>query len=335
MINIYLPATFENIKNSIAIEIIPFDKLNIWLKKQDHFTKQWLLENIFQIDLSICCLPDQKTGKLSKVIIVVKDMDALQDMWFLSKLIKILPLHKTYYFTNITLFKRPQLHFIAWGLACYIFSHYKKPKQQQILEILVPSSLDLDLIQNIFNATCLVRDLINFPASYLNPSVLAQRIIDETTTHNAKIQVISGESLINLYPATYIVGNASINEPLMLTIQWGEKSHPLVTLIGKGVCFDTGGLDLKTTKGMALMKKDMAGAAHVLALAKMIMQENLHIRLKVFIPIVENSIGANAYRPSDIITMNNHTNVEISNTDAEGRLILADAIIQAVKDKPN
>ena len=198
----------------------------------------------------------------------------------------------------------------------------------------IPASIESNTLCLEIDAMCLARDLINTPPNYMQPPDLFLATKELCDSYDASLTTIQGRDLLTAgYEATYRVGQVGTEPPCMLDFTWGEKSHPLVTLIGKGVCFDSGGLCLKSAKGMLTMKKDMGGAAHVLGLAKMIMGNALPIRLRVIIPAVENGTGKGAYRPGDVLRYADGTTVEITNTDAEGRLILADALLAACADE--
>lgn len=219
---------------------------------------------------------------------------------------------------------------LAWSLAQYRFDEYKT--NQQPLRRLV---MHEDRLLDEANAVFLVRDLINQPANQMNPEAMAvvlERLAQET---GAEFTQWIGEELIAArFPAIYAVGQAAAFQPRLLSLTWGNPNHPKITLVGKGVCFDSGGLDIKPSSAMRLMKKDMGGAAQVIGLAQWLMAMQLPIRLQVFIPAVENAINGNAYRPGDVLTMRSGLTVEIDNTDAEGRLILADALVKACEDNP-
>jgi leucyl aminopeptidase len=223
---------------------------------------------------------------------------------------------------------------LGWGLASYQFDLYVKPKKEMPL-----LTLDKDIadgVEQLFSAQSLVRDLINTPTEDMGPSQLADAMQAEAAEFDAQMSVVQGVGLLTEnFPAIHAVGRASDREPRLLKMEWGDESHPLLALCGKGVCFDTGGLNLKPGGGMALMKKDMGGAAHVLALARLIMQANLPVRLLVLIPAVENSVSGNAYRPGDVISTRKGLSIEIGNTDAEGRVVLADALAYACEHEPD
>jgi len=223
---------------------------------------------------------------------------------------------------------------LGWGLACYQFTLYRKAQKK------MPTlALDDDIatgVEQLLTAQSLVRDLVNTPTEDLGPAQLADALQLEADQFGATMSVIHGVDLLTKnFPAIHAVGRASHREPRLLKLEWGEEHHPLLALCGKGVCFDTGGLNMKAGTGMALMKKDMGGAAHVVALARLIMQAKLPVRLLVLIPAVENSISGNAYRPGDVIPTRKGLSVEIGNTDAEGRIVLADALTYACEHKPD
>lgn len=224
--------------------------------------------------------------------------------------------------------------YVAWARAQYRFADYKK--QEFFPKVLIVNEEKLTVILADCNAIFLVRDLINKPSNDLGPEELAIVLADLAREYHAHFEQWVGDELLGSnFPAIHMVGRASAKAPRLLCLTWGDEKHPLVTLVGKGVCFDSGGLDLKPSSGMRLMKKDMGGAAHVIGLAQWIMTQQLAIRLQVLIPAVENSVGPDAFRPGDVLTMRNGLTVEIDNTDAEGRLILADAIVKACEEKPD
>ncbi len=223
---------------------------------------------------------------------------------------------------------------LAFALGCYRFTRYRKAEARQ-LRLDLPQSIDRDDLDRIVEAVTLARDLINTPANDLGPAELAEAARSLAARHGADFSAIIGDDLLKKnFPLIHAVGRAAAGAPRLIDIRWGETGHPGVTLVGKGVCFDTGGLDIKPDSGMLNMKKDMGGAATALALAHMIMARGLKVRLRVLIPAVENSIAGASFRPRDIYTSRKGISVEIGNTDAEGRLILADALALADEDKP-
>ena len=223
---------------------------------------------------------------------------------------------------------------IAWGLGAYAFDRYKKRKRPAPL-LAPPEAADMAEAGRIVEASWLARDLVNTPTNDMGPEALHAAAARVAERYGAELEAIVGDDLLKQnYPLIHAVGRASTEAPRLLHVSWGDPSAPRVALVGKGVCFDTGGLDLKPASAMRLMKKDMGGAAHALALAQIIMDAKPNVRLDVFLPVVENSVASNAFRPGDIIASRNGLTVEIDNTDAEGRLVLADAITRACEDKP-
>jgi len=224
---------------------------------------------------------------------------------------------------------------LGWLLGAYRFDRYKTlpaPKAK----LAAPKGVDAARLLTIAKAAYLARDLINTPTNDMGPVALEAAARKVAKAHKARISVTTGEALLKKnFPMIHAVGRASAEAPRLIDISWGMKSHPKVTLVGKGVCFDTGGLDLKPAAGMRLMKKDMGGAANILALADMVMAQRLPVRLRVLIPAVENAVSANAFRPGDILTSRKGLTVEIGNTDAEGRLVLADALALGSEEKPD
>ena len=223
---------------------------------------------------------------------------------------------------------------LAWGIGAYQFTRYRKAERAPAA-LVWPDNAGRTAIQRSVDAATLARDLINTPAQDLGPSALARAAQQMARAHRMRARVVVGDALLkDGYGLIHAVGRAAADAPRLIDLRWGEAGHPKVTLVGKGVCFDTGGLDIKTADGMKLMKKDMGGAAHALALAQMIVQAKLPVRLRVLVPAVENAIAGNALRPLDVITSKKGLTVEIGNTDAEGRLILADALAEACAEKP-
>ena len=227
----------------------------------------------------------------------------------------------------------PALAALGFRLGAYRFDRYRKPKGRP--ELAPPDGIDTAELDRLTEAAFLARDLVNTPASDLGPAALERAVRDLAGRHKMKVRAVVGEALLkqNL-PLIHAVGRAAHEPPRLLDLTWGRATDPTVTLVGKGVTFDTGGLDIKPSSSMLLMKKDMGGAANILGLAHAVMDARLRVRLRVLIPIVENAISASSFRPGDILRARNGTTVEIGNTDAEGRLILADALALADEDSP-
>jgi len=224
---------------------------------------------------------------------------------------------------------------LAFALGRYRFGRYRKAEAPDV-RLVPPDGIDAAEIIRMAEAATLARDLINTPSNDMGPAELAQAAKEVAARFGARFDCIVGDDLLaRNFPLIHAVGMASSRAPRLIELNWGDPAHPKVTLVGKGVCFDTGGLDLKPSGGMLLMKKDMGGAANVLALAQMVMDAKLKLCLRVLIPAVENAVAGNAFRPLDIFPSRKGLNVEIGNTDAEGRLILADALALADEEKPD
>ena len=229
----------------------------------------------------------------------------------------------------------PRLAALGWALNAYKFTRYKSAKPAAA-RLEVPDGVDGADVRLIAEGARLARDLINTPAEDMGPDELEAEVRRLARAHKARVKVIKGKALLDQnFPMIHTVGRASDRAPRLLDLVWGSSRAPKVTLVGKGVCFDTGGLNLKPGGSMTLMKKDMGGAANVLGLASMIMAAKLPVRLRVLVPAVENNVSGNAYRPSDVLQSRNGMTVEIGNTDAEGRLVLADALTLADDERPD
>ncbi|HEY4263933.1 MAG TPA: leucyl aminopeptidase family protein [Micropepsaceae bacterium] len=227
----------------------------------------------------------------------------------------------------------------AWAIGTYAFDRYRKHKKSSRREpprLVLPAGVDGETISRVAQGVFLGRDLINTPSNDMGPDELEQAARSLGESFGARLSVTAGDALLAAnYPMIHAVGRASVRTPRLIDLVWGDSSHPKVTLVGKGVCFDTGGLDLKNASGMATMKKDMGGAACVLGLARTIMDAKLPVRLRVMVPAVENSVSGSAYRPGDVLPSRKGLFVEIGNTDAEGRLVLADALAEADTERPD
>ncbi len=233
-----------------------------------------------------------------------------------------------------------ELAVLGFLLGSYKFTRYlKKPdlkKTDATCKLVVSADMNIKRIGIIADAVAFGRDLINTPTNDLNCTAFAKAALDLAKAHGAKASISVGdELLVQNFPMVHAVGRASSDAPCLVDFVWGDESHPKVTLVGKSVCFDTGGLNIKPDASMLLMKKDMGGGAITLAIAQMVMSLKLPVRLRVILPIVENSISANAFRPGDVLSSRKGLSVEIGNTDAEGRLILADALTLACEDMPD
>ena len=273
-----------------------------------------------------------KEGALSRVIFGMGANPSAEDPFLPGKLARSLPVG-TYRLEG----EVPNLRLaaLAWLLEAYSFDRYRKEPLQPA-SLLCPEGENRKALVNEAEAVCLARDMINTPASDFGPRELEREATTLARTHKAQAAIVKSKALVNGFPMIHAVGRAAAEAraPRLIDLRWGSARSPKITLIGKGVCFDTGGLDIKPSAGMLLMKKDMGGAANVLALARMVMQAELPISLRVLIPAVDNAISGDAFRPGDILRSRKGLTVEIGNTDAEGRLILADALAFADEEEP-
>ncbi len=223
---------------------------------------------------------------------------------------------------------------IGWGMGAYRFDRYLSEKSDPPLLVLEDAATEVEIISSVA-ATALCRDLINTPAGDMGPVALEQAARDLAKTFDAEVTAVIGEDLLEQnYPMIHAVGRAAHEAPRLVEIEWGDPSHPRLAVVGKGITFDTGGVNMKSASGARLMKKDMGGAAHALALSHMIMANNLPVRLHCLLAIAENAVSANAYRPGDVLQSRIGLTVEIDNTDAEGRLVLGDALTKATESDP-
>lgn len=303
--------------------------------KRDYVNQSvWLEMSGFTAQPGNYCLVPQE-GELDRVLVgKPKNFDT----WTLGQLSQSLPAQKYALADDFSPEVATKLC-LGWVLGQYRFTRYKRNDADALPELAFPDTVDQAYVTAAAEATYLVRDLINTPALDMGPQALAEAAEQLADRFGADCSVIVGEDLLAAnYPMVHAVGKAASygsQAPRLIDLRWGNPDAPTVTLVGKGVCFDTGGLNMKSSAGMKLMKKDMGGSAQVLGLAKMIMQLNVPVRLRVLIPAVENSIAGNATRPSDVLTSRQGTTVEIGNTDAEGRLVLADALSDASSESPD
>lgn len=317
-----------------AIPIYLVDEIQ--LKNEHSDSENWTTSSGFEGKSGTHCLVPAADGTLTKVLIGKSEP---LDLWTLGKLCQTLPPHTYTLAETLTQTLAPQIITqlcLGWQLGQYQFNRYKQTDPTPIPTLVVPDQADDAYIKAATEATFLVRDLINTPANDMGPAEIESAAQVLAETYQADVTVMTGDELLeNNYPMIYAVGKASSRAPRLIDLRWGSPTAPKVTLVGKGVCFDTGGLDLKPATGMKTMKKDMGGSAQVLGLAQLIMQMGLPVRLRVLIPAVENSVAGNAMRPLDVIPSRKGVTVEVGNTDAEGRLVLADALWEAVSESPN
>jgi leucyl aminopeptidase len=307
--------------------------LKKWLGTQRPVLRRWIAANGFEAEPGQILLIADGHGALKRALAGIDDETS---PWSWASLAEKLP-PGIYRIDSDLDTKAANNAALGWALATYVFSRYGKTRRK-FPNLVWPKGCDRRRVAHAIDATYLVRDLINTPANDMGPAELAAAAETLARRHKARVKTIVGEALLKKnFPAVHIVGRASApaRAPRLIDLTWGDDDRPKVTLVGKGVCFDSGGLDLKSSANMKLMKKDMGGAAHVLGLAHMIMAAKLPVRLRVLIPAVENSVSADAMRPLDVVRTRKGLTVEIGNTDAEGRVILADALTEAAREKPS
>ena len=295
--------------------------------------RQFALANGFTAKPGACLTLPSAEGRIAQVVFGIEDeASRSRDLFRPGALPGLLP-PGVYRFANAP--HDTRLATLAFALGFYRFGRYRKSDVPDV-RLVPPDGVDVADITRMADAVALARDLINTPANDMGPEELALAAQQLAARFGAGFSCIAGDDLIGEnFPLIHAVGMASPRAPRLIDLTWGDPTHPKVTLVGKGVCFDTGGLDLKPSSGMLIMKKDMGGAANVLALAQMVMDAKLKLRLRVLIPAVENVVAGNAFRPLDIFTSRKGITVEIGNTDAEGRLVLADALALACEEKPD
>jgi leucyl aminopeptidase len=321
-----MTALFKTDTQGIPITLIDTADFSAWLKAQPHRHQAWLNATHYQGD-GLSLIPGGD-GSLEAVIFGAKDSS---QPLVCGDLPLLLP-EGVYRLMADEAQQRTVA--IAWGMGAYQFNRYKNPTQQ-LPTLALPTAALTETVLRYLDAITRVRDLINTPASDMMPEHLGRAVEDMAKPYNAQVvQWVGDELLEQNYPTIHAVGRASHHAPRLIDLRWGDSSHPKITLVGKGVCFDSGGLDVKGAVSMRLMKKDMGGAAQVMGLAQLIMAHQLPVRLRMLIPAVENAIAGDAYRPGDIITTRKGLTVEVENTDAEGRLVLCDALAEADSEAP-
>ncbi len=328
-----MPSLFETASASQAIPITFASKAN-WdavKKALPAEQRQFAEANGFAAKPGKCLVLPAANGAIAQVIFGIEEEAAKsRDPFRTGALPGLLPAG-TYRFANAP--HDARLAALGFALGSYRFARYRKVDNGEV-RLVPPDGVDAAELARMADGAFLARDLINTPSNDMGPAELEAAARGVAARFGATFSCIAGDELAKGFPLIHAVGMASTRSPRLIDFSWGDASHPKVTLVGKGVCFDTGGLDLKPSSGMLLMKKDMGGAANVLALAQMVMDAKLKLRLRVLIPAVENAVAGNAFRPLDVFKSRKGVTVEIGNTDAEGRLILADALALADEEKP-
>ena len=313
---------------AIPITSVTKDGLPAWLKEHQHY-RSWLDAIGFKAEPGSFAFLADSGGRVASVLAAPVEGESI---WAFAGLPMSLPEGR--YVLETQPDASPTDLALGWALGSYAFTRYKKPKRAPAT-LVWPNKANRSEVERIARGVFLARDMINTPAEDMGPEQIADAAQKLADAHRASLKVITGSELLEQnYPTIHIVGRASQRPPRLIDLRWGDETAPKVTLVGKGVCFDTGGLDLKTREGMLEMKKDMGGAAIMLGLADALMSAQMPIRLRVLIPAVENSVAGNAVRPLDIVRTRGGKTVEIGNTDAEGRLILCDALAEADSEQP-
>ncbi len=339
-----------------ALPITPLapDGLAPWLKSQTASVRKWIAATGFAAEPGTHALVPNGRGEFTRVVAGIDDgkPDGFFDWGGLAARLPIPAGRRGIYRIDADLEPATASRAaLAWAVGTYRFDHYKSGQsgdkgksrttgRRDFATLVWPKGADRAAVERTAEAIFLARDLINTPTSDMGPGDLAEAAQGLARRHKARCRVIAGDELLKKgYPAIHAVGRAAAargpRAPRLIDLTWGRTSHPKITLVGKGVCFDTGGLGLKPSGSMKLMKKDMGGAAHVLGLAHMIMDAGLPVRLRVLIPAVENSVAGDAMRPLDVITSRKGITIEIGHTDAEGRVILSDALAEADRENPD
>lgn len=327
-----MPSLTDDTANAIPLTPVAKDAFEVWLESAPARDREWLKATGFAAEPGKFAFLPGIDGRPAKVVV---GADLAKDpVWALAGLPETLPDGRYKLDADVDAARATSLA-LGWSLGAYAFTRYKKPKRG-FAELVWPQHADHAEVQRLTRSIFLARDLINTPCEDMGPPELAAAAVAVAKEFDAHATVIAGDDLLKRnYPTIHAVGRASAKPPQLVDIRWGNETAPKVTLVGKGVCFDTGGLDLKSAPNMLQMKKDMGGAATILALARALMAADTPIRLRVLIPAVENAVSANAIRPLDIIKTRSGKTVEIGNTDAEGRLILCDALTEADSEKPD
>ena len=320
---------------NIPLYVVASDALDQTLEQLEPAARAWVIASGFTAKLAETCVIPKTDGSIQTVLAGWGDAKSRrQGRFHMASIASKLPAGDYKIESGLTQFERHEAA-LAWLLGNYRFDRYtKKPAAKA--HLVEPFGVKNARILAEAEGSFLTRDLINTPTNDMGPEQLETAFFDLATKFKAKVTSIIGDDLLkeNL-PLVHAVGRASDQKPRLLDMVWGDETHPKITLVGKGVCFDTGGLNIKPGASMGLMKKDMGGAANVMGLAYMIMALGLNVRLRVLVPAVENSISAGAFRPQDVLTSRKGLSVEINNTDAEGRLVLADALAMADEESPD
>jgi leucyl aminopeptidase len=326
----------EERHGSIPIYLLYEDDLDQWRTAQNEATRNWSAANCFKAERGKQLVVPGAQGRPAAVIVGLGRRNPREELscWAAAAIPDRLP-DGDYHLAEALPTRLATQFAFGWAYGQYKFERYRRANPQRAVYLRPPAEADAAEVARLKAATSLARDLINTPANDLSPEALAQAAVEVARRYEARHRIVIGDDLLKeRLSAIHAVGRAASVAPRLVDIEWGDSSHPKVTLVGKGVCFDSGGLDIKPGASMLLMKKDMGGAAVALALAQLVMDAKLPVRLRLLLPAVENAISANAYRPGDVLATRKGLTVEIGNTDAEGRVILCDALALADEEKP-
>lgn len=324
-----LPTGFTDASASaLPLHVVSRADFAAWRDAQPAHVAAWVQAQGFDASASTALTLPGADGALAGAVIGVSDV---LDPYAYGHAPTALPARAWALATALEPAQKAALQ-LGWGLGSYRFNRYKQPLRQPAQLVLDGDTAEMT---DVLSACLRTRDLINTPTEHMGPDQLEQVACEIAERHGARIEVISGDDLLaKNFPAIHAVGRASHRAPRLIALNWGDAAHPHVAIVGKGVCFDTGGLDLKPADGMRNMKKDMGGAAHAIALAELVMARKLPLHLTLLVPAVENAVGPNSYRPGEVIATRAGLSVEIDNTDAEGRVVLCDALTYAGEMKP-
>ncbi|MCR9161148.1 MAG: leucyl aminopeptidase family protein [Nannocystaceae bacterium] len=317
-------------KGTVLLYAVQTRAYKRWLKGQPKIAQNWL-KSLKRRGTAgeLSTIPD-RNGALSRAVLVYDEPTP----WVFASAAAKLPAARYQLDGDLSAAAAGDAA-LGWALATRRFDRYKSSNRRHPT-LVWPEQADREHVERLFRATVLGRDLITTPAEDMGPAELVDAGVQLAKQCGAKTSVIVGDALLDKgYPAVHAVGRAAARAPRLLDLTWGDPNAPKLSVVGKGVCFDSGGLDLKSAAGMKLMKKDMGGAATALALASLVMESELPVRLRVLIPAVENAVSGNALRPGDVIDTRKGLSVEIGNTDAEGRLIMSDCLTEASSESPD
>ena len=322
---------------SIPIYLLYEDDLDQWRTAQDEATRNWSAANCFKAERGKQLVIPGAQGRPAAVIVGLGRRNLREELscWAAAAIPDRLP-DGDYHLAEALPTRLATQFAFGWAYGQYKFERYRRANPQRAAQLRLPAEADGAEVGRLRAATALARDLINTPANDMSPEALAASAVEVARRYGARQRVVIGDDLLKeRFSAIHAVGRAAAVAPRLVDIEWGDPSHPKVSLVGKGVCFDSGGLDIKPGASMLLMKKDMGGAAVALALAHHVKDAKQPLRLRLLLPAVENAISANAYRPGDVLSTRKGLTVEIGNTDAEGRVILCDALALADEEKPD